>query len=74
MFIDQGFMVEIISKHSPPLVRRPIWLTVRDCQDGGIFCRLAGRVALLTEGRLWMIMAYVRDAASCPGLRVVRCP
>ena len=31
-------------------------------------------VALLTEGRLWMIMAYVRDAASCPGLRVVRCP
>ena len=35
---------------------------------------LAERVALLTVGRLWMIMAYVRDAASGPWLRVVRCP
>jgi len=34
----------------------------------------AGRVVLLTLGRLRMIMAYGRSARSCPGLRFVCCP
>jgi hypothetical protein len=34
--------------------------------------RPAQRVSLLTAGRFWMIMAYVRAAASGPWLRCVR--